>query len=241
MSTLLTQDQKDSYECDGFLLFRNVLDFALLESVEANFLDLVESCGGTRNHCMGSPEFAQLLLGNRELERAIYDGVRKLAWLSEFSLAKPITSLISSLLNMPIGLLEKIPFRVDLPLITREMAPWHQDYNYVKGNTDIVTTWIPLQDTNYAMGCLKVMPGSHHLGVLNHDITVLSKRHCPSGIFNKEVRYIEMQKGDLLLFNALLLHSSSLNMSDSARISLQPRYSRLSDKTDSSMGSIIPV
>ena len=40
----------------------------------------------------------------------------------------------------------------DLPGVTRELAVWHQDYRYVRGNTDIVTAWVPLQDTPYVRG-----------------------------------------------------------------------------------------
>src|SRR5690606_4704806 len=104
-----------------------------------------------------------------------------------------------------------------------------------------VTAWIPLQDTSFIEGCLLVMPGSQELGVLAHDRLVLGKRHFPSGIFERDVRYIEMKRGDLLLFNSLLLHSSGVNLSDHARLSVQARYSRMKDPTDPSMGAVIPV
>lgn len=86
-----------------------------------------------------------------------------------------------------------------------------------------------------------VMPKSHKLGILEHDQEVLGKRHFPSGVFDREVRYVEMKRGDLLLFHSLLLHSSGLNMSPTVRISIQARYSALSAPTDQSMGSVIPV
>ena len=58
----------------------------------------------------------------------------------------------------------KIPLRFDLPGVSRELAIWHQDYWYVKGNVDVVTAWVPMQDTPYELGCVMVMPGSHKLG-----------------------------------------------------------------------------
>jgi ectoine hydroxylase-related dioxygenase (phytanoyl-CoA dioxygenase family) len=67
------------------------------------------------------------------------------------------------------------------------------------------------------------------------------KRHYPSGIFDREVRYVEMRRGDLLLFHSLLLHSSGINLSDCARLSLQPRYTCLDDETDPSMGEVISI
>ncbi|MBK6632542.1 MAG: phytanoyl-CoA dioxygenase family protein [Betaproteobacteria bacterium] len=148
---------------------------------------------------------------------------------------------MSDLLGGRAGLMGKIPFRIDLPGVTRELAVWHQDYRYVRGNTDIITAWVPLQDTPYVRGCLMVMPGSQELGIIEHDHEVLGKRHSPSGVFGREVRYVEMRRGDLLLFHSLLLHSSTLNMSPTVRLSIQARYSALSAPTDPSMGQVIPV
>jgi hypothetical protein len=131
--------------------------------------------------------------------------------------------------------------RIDLPLVTRELAVWHQDHFYVKGNRRIVTAWIPLQDTSYREGCLMVMPGSHELGYLPHTNEALGKRHYPTGIFERPVRYVEMRRGDALMFHALMLHSSSVNLSEHARLSIQARYTLLGEPTDPGMGGVIPV
>jgi ectoine hydroxylase-related dioxygenase (phytanoyl-CoA dioxygenase family) len=124
-----------------------------------------------------------------------------------------------------------------LPLWTKELALWHQDHFYVRGNTEIVTAWIPFQDTDYFNGCLSIMPGSHKLGVVPHDVRV-GKKSVPSTIYDREIRLVEMRKGDVLLFNALLLHSGSLNVSSSIRYSLQPRYSPAGRPVDPGMGEV---
>ncbi len=237
----LTESQRQQYRRDGFLLIRGALPSAALDRVEGEFLGFVEAWGGRRFDSAQSADLARFLLGNRELERKLYDGIRDFPWLAEFGKSREIAEPVAELLGEPAGLMGKIPFRIDLPGVTRELAVWHQDYRYVLGNTEIITAWIPLQDTPYVRGCLMVMPGSHGMGILDHDMNVLGKRHFPSGIFEREVRYVEMQRGDLLLFHALLLHSSSLNMSPTARLSIQARYSALSAPTDPSMGHVIPV
>lgn len=220
---------------------RGALPVDLLDRLEASWLGLVEAWGGRRFEGAQSEELAQFLLENRELERKLYDGIREYPWLAELGACREIAGPVTDLLGEPAGLMGKIPFRIDLPGVTRELAVWHQDYRYVRGNTGIVTAWVPLQDTPYVRGCLMVMPGSHELGILEHDREVFGKRHYPSGIFGREVRYVEMQRGDLLLFHSLLLHSSGLNMSPTPRLSIQARYSALSAPTDPSMGSVIPV
>ena len=84
------------------------------------------------------------------------------------------------------------------------------------------------------------LPGSHTLGALEHDNVAIQKRRFPSGIFERDVRYIEMGKGDILLFHSLLLHSSGLNISDSCRFSVQARYSPLTGETAEHMGGLLP-
>lgn len=237
----LSDSQVLQYQRDGFLLIRRALSPDPLNRLENSFLELVESLGGRRFESAQSEELAQFLLENRELERRLYDSIREFPWLVEFGIYPGIAEPVRDLLREAVGLMEKIPFRIDLPGVTRELAVWHQDYRYVRGNTSVITAWVPLQDTPYIRGCLMVMPGSHKLGELEHDLEVLGKRHFPSRIFRHEVRYVEMQRGDLLLFNALLLHSSGFNMSSTARLSVQARYSALSASTDRAMGKVIPV
>lgn len=230
-----------TYETEGFCLIKGAVPAQVLDTLEARIISLVHEWTGINYGSTRSVEFANALSNDRDLERRLYDRVRDFDWLQTFSLAPEITRHVKALLGNEICLMSKIPLRLDIPQVVREIAVWHQDYWYVKGNTQIVTAWIPLQDTSYAEGCLLVMPGSHELGPLDHDKTILAKRHYPSGIFEREVRYVEMKRGDLLLFNSLLLHSSGINISDRARLSVQARFSRMDAPTDASMGKVIPI
>lgn len=235
----LSLDDKERYARDGYLLLRGAIDVRYLHNLEQKVLTLLAEWTGRRFVTVCSVEFSAFLQANRELERRLYNEIRKFDWLIEFSLSQNIVGPVADLIGGPVGLMKKIPFRIDLPNVTRELAVWHQDYRYVKGNTDIVTAWIPLQNTAYVQGCLMVMPGTHRLGPIDHDGHVLGKRDFPSGIFEREVRYVEMKYGDLLLFHSLLLHSSGINLSDQARLSLQSRFTRIGAETDLDMGGIV--
>lgn len=230
-----------SYSEDGFVLVRNAVPAALIDFIDTKITGLIKEWTGAVIETTRSPEFADLLMGNRGLEQRLYDGVRKFDWLKEISLAPPVIHAVSEILGRETGLMGKIPLRIDLPLVTRELAVWHQDYWYVKGNTGTLTLWLPLQDTGYMEGCLLVMPGSHKLGILDHDAQVLGKRHFPTGIFDREVRYVETRRGDVILLHSLLLHSSGVNISNRARLSIQARYTRLDEPVDPSMGELIPT
>jgi ectoine hydroxylase-related dioxygenase (phytanoyl-CoA dioxygenase family) len=50
-----------------------------------------------------------------------------------------------------------------------------------------------------------------------------------------------MEKGDLLLFDSLLLHSGNLNMSEGIRYSIQARYTPAGGPVDPGMGGSVPV
>jgi phytanoyl-CoA hydroxylase len=231
----------ESYAQDGFVLARAVIPAGHLQTLESQFLGLVQAKGGRAFPAIDDPSLAAYLAEDRELERTLYDDIRRYPWLAEFSMHEAIAAHVRSFLGPEIGLLEKIPFRIDIPNVTRELAVWHQDFFYVKGNSSTVTAWIPLQDTPYERGCLMVMPGSHRLGALPHDGSALGKRHYPTGVFQREIRYVEMRRGDVLFFNALMLHSSSVNISDRLRCSVQARFSRMSDPVDPSMGRLLEL
>jgi phytanoyl-CoA hydroxylase len=231
----------EQYAQDGYVLLRDAISDDALNLLERQLLDFVHSLSNKSFLTLADPNFAQYLSENRDLERSLYDGVRDYPWLQNFSAHKSIVKLVAKILGDDFGLLQKIPLRFDLPMVMRELAVWHQDYYYVRGNTETVTAWIPLQDTPYENGCLMVMPGSHHLGVIEHDKPLLKKKKIPSDIFHQEVRYVEMKRGDVLLFNALLLHSSGINISDRLRMSVQARYSKMRETTDPAMGQLIKM
>jgi phytanoyl-CoA hydroxylase len=129
---------------------------------------------------------------------------------------------------------------MDMPNWIKEMAHWHQDYFYVKGNEKVVTVWFPMQDTKYIHGCLSVMPKSHLLGSVTHDLPI-GKKMIPQNIFNNDIKLVEMNKGDILLFSALLLHSSNINISKEIRYSMQPRFTPLTENTDEDMKGVIKI
>jgi len=164
----------------------------------------------------------------------------KQPWLTEFTKQKEITQPIKEILGNDIGVFSKVVFRMDLPNWTKEFAHWHQDFFYVKGNVNVVTLWIPMQDVRYIHGCLSVMPKTHLLGPIEHDL-VIGKKNIPQNIFDNDIKLVEMNKGDILLFSALLLHSSNLNISDKVRYAVQPRYTPLIEEVDAGMGEVIPV
>lgn len=229
-------EQRSIFLEQGYVVLPGAVSEKALMGFEQGFLSLVKQETGVGLENMHDPGLVQLLESNRDYERVLYDRIRAYPWLSELCLSPDMVAPVEITLGESSVLLSKLILRIDLPGVTRELAVWHQDQHYVGGSLDIVTAWLPLQDTGYKEGCLMVMPGSHRQGPKVHDNTVLEKRHFPSGIFDMEVRYQQMMRGDLLLFHSCLLHSSSLNISDRIRFSIQARYCPESGESEKSMG-----
>lgn len=96
--------------------------------------------------------------------------------------------------------------------------PWHQDWAYWPDmDPKQVTVWAAIDPATRANGCMQVLPGSHQAGALPHhrgeDFMI-----DESGIDRARVRHVEMDPGDVLFFNVLLLHASDPNHSPAARL-----------------------
>ena len=231
-----------SFKANGFAMIRGALcdfDFAPLE---ARFLGLAKERTGESYSAMNDPALVSRISGDHNLEMYLYEETRNHPELVELSQSKKLTSIAALLLgDEEVVLLEKIPFRIDCPMVLRELAVWHQDHFYVKGDVNIITAWIPMQETTFREGCLMVMPGSHVDGSIPHDVNVLEKKYYPSDIFTRDVRYIEMQRGDVLFFHSCLLHSSGNNISDIIRFSIQARFLPARCESDTIMGKRIKL
>ena len=155
---------REQYERDGFAVLPGVISEDALSKLEAAICELATELSGRQIDELHSEQFADVVGSNRELESALYSRVRDYPWLLDFSCEPKLTAAVQAIARCDVGLFRHIPLRIDLPKVTRELAVWHHDHFYVKGNTEVVTAWVPLQDTSFIKGCLQVMPGSHKLG-----------------------------------------------------------------------------
>lgn len=101
--------------------------------------------------------------------------------------------------------------------------PWHQDAFYFpfEPHDKVLGTWVPLDDAHKDNGTLSVIPGSHKLGLVGHELpegTVNALSYEATGFEGSpEEVVLDVKAGDAVLFHSRLLHKTGPNVTDGHR------------------------
>ena len=111
-------------------------------------------------------------------------------------------------------------------------ASWHQDSVYSGWHlTPSVSAWIALTASELGNGCMRAIPGSHKLGLLDHDNV-----HDDPNLLNRRGERIRMdveesqavdlvlRPGEMSLHHTNIVHGSKPNGSDGPRIGFIVRF-----------------
>jgi ectoine hydroxylase-related dioxygenase (phytanoyl-CoA dioxygenase family) len=115
--------------------------------------------------------------------------------------------------------------RLIFPRCERLVTHAHQDYEFMGGDPEFFTVWIPLHDCPINTGPLTILEGSHRFGVQNHDRDNLHVPEIPLGAAVGD-QWVggHVHAGDVLIFHSLTIHAASPNFSNQLRISLDCRF-----------------
>jgi hypothetical protein len=115
--------------------------------------------------------------------------------------------------------------RLIFPRCERLVTHAHQDYEFMGGDTEFFTVWIPLHDCPLEVGPLKILEASHRFGIQKHERKNLHVPEIPVGTTaGNEWVGGHVNAGDVLLFHSLTVHAASPNSSKRLRISLDCRF-----------------
>lgn len=110
-------------------------------------------------------------------------------------------------------------------------ASWHQDSVYSGWHlTPSVSAWIALTPSEPANGCMRAIPGSHKLGVLDHeniqDPNLLNRRgeRIRMDVDESKAVDIVLRPGEMSLHHTNIVHGSKANSSDGPRIGFIVRF-----------------
>lgn len=109
---------------------------------------------------------------------------------------------------------------------------WHQDSVYSGWHlTPSVSAWVALSASHRANGCMRVLPGTHKLGLLAHDNVrddpnLLTKRgeRINMSVDESRAADVVLQPGEISLHQSTIIHGSNPNTSDEPRIGFIVRF-----------------
>ena len=108
---------------------------------------------------------------------------------------------------------------------------WHQDSaHWGLDSNQILSVWVALTDATRENGCMRMLPGSHHNGQVEHQDTRDSNNILTRGqtIFNgiEEDRsvWIELKAGEVSVHHVDMFHASTPNESNQRRVGVAIRY-----------------
>ena len=99
-------------------------------------------------------------------------------------------------------------------------APWHQDMSFfVHDRAALVACQVYLDDSTVENGCVRVVPGSHRLGLLNHfkDGVFTEVFQGDTTPYDAAAVPLTVKAGSVAFWHCLTLHSSHSNLSENAR------------------------
>jgi non-haem Fe2+, alpha-ketoglutarate-dependent halogenase len=110
-------------------------------------------------------------------------------------------------------------------------SSWHQDSVYSGWHlTPSVSAWIALTPSEPANGCMRVVPGTHRQGLLEHeniqDPNLLNKRgeRLRMDVDESQAVDVVLRPGEMSLHHSNIVHGSNPNTSDRPRIGFIVRF-----------------
>ncbi len=108
---------------------------------------------------------------------------------------------------------------------------WHQDLTYwgLSDDEGQLSMWLALAPAPIEAGCMRMVPGSHYQGGLDHetgagDGNVLQLGQYLPGVDESEAVYVPLAAGEASFHHGWTVHASSPNVSDDRRIGLNVQF-----------------
>lgn len=213
---MLTTNFKD----DGYVVVRDVVPGTKLEQIR----DLTDRIIRSAESGYEDP-FSRYFLPHRTDQGVLYDLVQRHPEFQELAKIDAVLDILDDVLGDDIFLY--VNSLIYKPKGKANAVPWHQDFLSRPNEPRKVIVWIAIDNATKANGCLHVIPRSHKKGILpwyrvkgetHHDRVYEEHIDKDSSIA------VELNAGDALLFDAMLLHSSDEVHSDQPRRAFRLAY-----------------
>ena len=225
----LNNEQKNSFEENGYLIVRNLLTEEELEKLRtrANLIASGEAAHVPTQWIQQEPAVRR----GKVVTTSNIDAVRKLWSLVPYdevmrahATNPKVVDAIIDLLGPDIKLYGDQLFMK--PPKHGSRKAYHQDSNswklFIPYN--LVSCWAALDDATVENGCLWVIPGSHKWGLISREREQEIEHQTLSGELEENEVSVELKAGDCSFHHSLLLHSSHANRSSNRRRGYATHY-----------------
>ena len=215
---MLTDDQKDFYDLNGYLMVDNVVSADQLRQLQTVTDALIEASRAVsesnevydldKGHSADTPRLTRIKLPHKR--DPIYHEVLTRSGVTQVltDLLGPDTTLITSKLNT------KAPGG-------GAAVEWHQDWAfYPHTNDDLLAFGLLLEDVDVDNGPLMAIPGTHKGPILSHHMNgVFCGAIDPDDPLFERGKAVTLtgKAGSMTVHHARTLHGSAPNVSDRAR------------------------
>lgn len=171
-----------------------------------------------------------------EMEGVARDGAKRMdqlhmryEWAYRLASHEKVLDAVESLIGPEILIDGNVVFYK--PPRDASYASWHQDSVYSGWHlTPSVSAWIALTVSEPANGCMRVIPGSHKQGLLEHDNVqdpnLLNRRgeRLRMDVDESQALDVVLKPGEMSLHHTNIVHGSNPNTSDGPRIGFIVRF-----------------
>lgn len=221
--SLIMEPIADTFHRDGYVVLREAIEPESLHFTLDRLRWLCERQSAQDWSSVHSVALANRLREDGRVVDEITEAVQVTGWLQHLAKRPRVQDAVRALLGgyqvAPKAELHlRVPGRID------NAGAWHQRHALQGGSRRTVTAWFALQDMGWRDGGLMVMPGSHRLGVVRHDIVSHSGQPAPRAIEDREIRMLQLRAGDVVLLNSLLLRALAPNHCPAPRFAAEATY-----------------
>jgi ectoine hydroxylase-related dioxygenase (phytanoyl-CoA dioxygenase family) len=242
----LTQEQKEFYEREGYLVIEHLLSDEELAPAREAMSDKVSEIAralhadGLISNTFDDEPFKTRLaklfenLSDNDFLRWGRGWRDRRAGYYHLMSNPKILDAVESLIGGEIFSNPVYNTRPKVPKVAAGAVPWHQDKSYwPDANANpVITVWIPLVDSTHENGCLHLIPGTHRHRVMTHDtehetgaaFLATEPAAVKEASRKRAILPLPVPAGSAILFNDRLLHMSTPNKSDHVRWSVDLRY-----------------
>lgn len=235
----VTQAQRDTFENQGFIVIKGAVKKSSLGAMRALAeKELLEAKAPLELESTlaypGAPT-SEEEQGGRTPRRLLDAYNRQTLW-RDWASNPQVLDLARSLLRTPtvsLSLAHHNCLMCKSPVFSSRTG-WHQDIRYWSfQRPELINVWLALGDETYENGAIHVIPGSHKCTYLadqfDPDLFFRDDLDTNAYLLDKE-QTINLEAGDVLVFDCKLLHRAGRNRTSQTKFSLVFTYRETKNK-----------